>query len=138
MYGQRILGFPALLLAEGFPAFLLAEGPGFPALLLAEGSGYHGSITGLDLSVAGFPQCLVWLCIHRVFDFTSNGAWDEHIRKVLDNGRKKVNRLHSVISNRDINMSARRLLLLAVVKPTLEYGSEVWEANSLRQLHWSL
>ena len=63
-------------------------------------------------------------------DFTSNGVWDEHIRKVLDNGRKKVNWLHSVISNRDINMSARRLLLLAVVRPTLEYGSEVWEVNT--------
>ena len=25
--------------------------------------------------------------------------------KVLDNGRKKVNQLHSVISNRDINLS---------------------------------
>ena len=37
--------------------------------------------------------------------------------------------MHSVISNRDINLSARRLLLLAVVRPTLEYGSEVWEAN---------
>ena len=48
---------------------------------------------------------------------------------MLDNGRKKVNRLHSVISNRDINRGARRLLLLAVVRPTLEYGSEVWEAN---------
>ena len=57
-------------------------------------------------------------------DFTSTGAWDVHI-----NGRKKVNQLHSVISNRDINLSARRLLLLAVVRPTLEYGSEVWEAN---------
>ena len=31
--------------------------------------------------------------------------------KVLDNGRKKVNQLRSVISNRDINLSARRLLL---------------------------
>ena len=37
--------------------------------------------------------------------------------------------MHSVISNRDINLSARRLLSLAVVRPTLEYGSEVWEAN---------
>ena len=45
----------------------------------------------------------------------------------MDNGRKKVNRLHS---NSDINMSARRLLLLAVVRPNLEYGSEVWEAKS--------
>ena len=48
---------------------------------------------------------------------------------MLDNGRRKVNKLHSVISNRDINLSAHRLLLLAVVRPTLEYGGEVWEAN---------
>ena len=43
---------------------------------------------------------------------------------MLDNGRKKINRLHSVINNRDINLSARRLLLLSV-----EYGSEVWEGT---------
>ena len=49
--------------------------------------------------------------------------------KVLDCGSKKVNQLHSVISNRDINLSARRLLLLSVVRPSLEYGSEVWEGN---------
>ena len=45
-----------------------------------------------------------------------------HLKRVLDNGRKKVNQLHSVISNRDINLSARRLLLLSVI-------SEVWESN---------
>ena len=33
-------------------------------------------------------------------DFASNGAWDGHIKKVLDCCRKKVNQLHSVISNR--------------------------------------
>ena len=37
--------------------------------------------------------------------------------------------MHSVICRRDVNLSACRLLLLAVVRPTLEYGSEVWEAN---------
>ena len=47
-------------------------------------------------------------------DFVSNGAWDVHLKKVLVNGRKKVNQLHSVISNRDINLSARRLLLISV------------------------
>ena len=57
-------------------------------------------------------------------DFAESGAWDMHIKKVVASGKKKVNQLHSVISNRDINLSARRLLL-----PTLEYGSEVWEAN---------
>ena len=46
----------------------------------------------------------------------------------IDNGRKKVNQLHhSVISNRDINLSARRLLLHSVIRPSIEYGGEVWE-----------
>ena len=31
-------------------------------------------------------------------DIASNGAWDVHLKKVLDNGRKKVNQLHSVIT----------------------------------------
>ena len=54
-------------------------------------------------------------------DFASNGAWDVHLKKVLDNGRKKV---HSMISNRDINLSARRLLLPSVIRPSIliEYG----------------
>ena len=52
-----------------------------------------------------------------------------HIRKLLDNGRKKVNQLHKVISNRNINLSASRLLLLSVIRPSIEYGSEVWEGN---------
>ena len=53
-----------------------------------------------------------------------------HIKKLLDNGRKKVNQLHKVISNRNVNLSARRLLLLSVIRPSIEYGSEVWEGNN--------
>ena len=49
-----------------------------------------------------------------------------HIRKVRDNCKKKVNQLHSVISNRYINLTARRLLL---VRPSLDYGSEIWDCN---------
>ena len=33
-------------------------------------------------------------------------------------------------SNRDIDLTARSLLLISVVRPTLEYGSEVWEGGS--------
>ena len=64
-------------------------------------------------------------------DFSSNGAWDMHIKKLLDNGRKKVNQLHKVIStcSRNINLSASRLLLLSVIRPSIEYRSEVWEGN---------
>ena len=38
--------------------------------------------------------------------------------------RQKENQLHSIISSRDINLSARRLLLLSVIGPSMEYGSE--------------
>ena len=38
-----------------------------------------------------------------------------HLKRVLDNGRKKVNQLYGIISNRDINLSARGLLLLSLV-----------------------
>ncbi len=44
-------------------------------------------------------------------------------------GRTKVDKLPSVISNRDINLGAHGLLLLTVVGPSLEYGREVWEVN---------
>ena len=33
-------------------------------------------------------------------DFSSNGTWNMHIRKLLDNDRRKVNQLHKVFSNR--------------------------------------
>ena len=52
-----------------------------------------------------------------------------HIKKLLDNGRKKINPLHKVISNRKVNLSTRRLLLLSVIRLSIEYGSEVWEGN---------
>ena len=38
-------------------------------------------------------------------DFTSNGAWDEHVKRVLQNGRKKISQVHSIISNRDIDLT---------------------------------
>ena len=44
---------------------------------------------------------------------------------MINNGRKKVNQLHIVISNRDINLTACRLLLLSVIRPSIEYGGEI-------------
>ena len=55
-----------------------------------------------------------------------------HITRLLDNDRRRVNQLHKVISNRNINLSARRHLLLSVIRPSIEYGSEVWEANKIQ------
>ena len=52
-----------------------------------------------------------------------------YIKKLIQNGIQKVNQLNSIISNRYINLSARRMLLLSDLRPSLEYGSEVWEGN---------
>ena len=38
---------------------------------------------------------------------------------------KKLIRLHSVISNRDIGITVRRLLLLSVIGTSIEYGVEI-------------
>ena len=48
-----------------------------------------------------------------------------HITKLLDNGR--INQLHKVISNRNINLSAHRHW--SVIRPSIDYGSEVWEGT---------
>ena len=32
-------------------------------------------------------------------DFASDGGWDSHVKRVVRNGRKKVNQLHSIIRN---------------------------------------
>ena len=36
-------------------------------------------------------------------DLTSDCGWDTHVKRVISNGRKKANQLHS---NRNINLSA--------------------------------
>ena len=41
-----------------------------------------------------------------------------------------VNQLHNVISNRDINLTTRRLLLLSVIRPSIEYEGEIWVGNN--------
>ena len=51
------------------------------------------------------------------------------IKKLIQNGKQRVNQLNSTISNRYINLSARRMLLLSVLCRSMKYGSEVWEGN---------
>ena len=42
---------------------------------------------------------------------------------MINNGKKRENQLHSVINNRNINLTASRLLLLSVIT---QYGSTVY------------
>ena len=83
--------------------------------------------TKLKVSGIGENTCSQLLEIidnYLGIDFSYNGAWDAHIKKLIQNSMK-VNQLHSIISNRNINLSARCMLLLSVLRPNLEYGSAV-------------
>ena len=62
-------------------------------------------------------------------EFANNDSWDSHLQKVINNGKKKLNRLHRFLSNRSISTVARRLLLVSVLRPALENGSEVRACN---------
>ena len=52
--------------------------------------------------------------LYIAIDFSYNRSWDSHISICY------------------INLSARRMLFLSVLHPSLEYGSEVWERNKFR------
>ena len=59
-------------------------------------------------------------------EFANNGSWDSHVQKIIDNGKKILNQLHRFSNNRSISTVAR---LVSVLRPALEYGSEVWACN---------
>ena len=45
-------------------------------------------------------------------EFANNGSWDSHVQKVINNGKKKRNRLHRFLSNRSISTVARRIIIV--------------------------
>ena len=73
--------------------------------------------------------------IYLGVDFSYIEAWDTHIKKLIQSGKQKINKLNGIIYiyNRYIKLSACRMLLLSVLHPSLEYGSEVWESNTYQE-----
>ena len=58
-----------------------------------------------------------------------------HIRKLIENSMRKVNQLFNVIiSNKNINLTMCKLMLLSVNRPSIEYGSELKEGNKSQSL----
>ena len=51
------------------------------------------------------------------------------MKRGISNGRGRLMSFTVLLGNRNINLSAQRLLLLSVLRPSVEYGSEVWKCN---------
>ena len=62
--------------------------------------------------------------------FTSSLTWDHHIDYMVDRASKRTGELRAMIRNPKIPVRAKLLVWSSYVRPLLEYGSEVWEANS--------
>ena len=62
-------------------------------------------------------------------EFAKYGSWDSHIQKVINSGKKKLNKIHRFLSNRNMSTVTRTIMLVLVLRSTLEYGSEVWACN---------
>jgi exonuclease III len=61
---------------------------------------------------------------------TKDLLWETHIRKTEERAKESTAGLADVLNNKRLPASAKALAWLARVRPKLEYGSEVWEANS--------
>ena len=53
-------------------------------------------------------------------EFSSDGSWDKHIKSLLVCNMKKLGGLYRVLHNFSLNLTTRRHILMAVLRPSLE------------------
>ena len=48
--------------------------------------------------IINYIECAYPSSVVKRIDFSYNGAWDTHIKKLIQNGKQKVNQRNSIIS----------------------------------------
>jgi hypothetical protein len=59
----------------------------------------------------------------------SDCSWEANVNYLCDKTTRIAYALESILHNRRVCAGARRLVLLAVMRPVVEHGSPVWVAN---------
>jgi hypothetical protein len=62
--------------------------------------------------------------------FTSNLQWEKHIEYMITNATERTKSMRALLTTNRIPVRAKLLVWLSSVRPLLEYGSEVWEADA--------
>ena len=62
--------------------------------------------------------------------FTCNGHWDAHLKDLMTFGERKLNSLLRILCNPTLSLYLRRQVILFILRPSLEYGNEVWRCTS--------
>ena len=73
---------------------------------------------------------LSWCSQSLVIVFTSDCKWDAHIAGMIEKATASINALQTFFQNRHVSFEVKRAMLLALIRPRVEYGSEVWWATS--------
>ena len=83
------------------------------------------------------PSCFRFLYCYLGIEFSSDGSWNKHIKSLITRNREKVGGLYKVLHNFALDLTTCRHILTAVLRPSLEYGCEVWSANKwmMKELH---
>ncbi len=66
--------------------------------------------------------------------FQNDCGWRYHIQQTLERAEKVKNRLMPVWKNRHVSVDVKRVLLLSLIRPIFEHGSEVWWPSTCRQV----
>ena len=62
--------------------------------------------------------------------FIYNGHWDTHIKELVTADKCKVNSLLRILNNPCSSLYVKRQVILSILQPSLEYGSEVWRCTT--------
>ena len=62
-------------------------------------------------------------------EFSSDGSWDKHIKSLITRNRQKLGGLYRVLHNFALDLRTHRHILMAVLRPSLEYGCKVRNVN---------
>ena len=85
--------------------------------------------------------CSPWECRGRALNvvrkykylgvwFSEDLKWDEHIDAIVAKASNRTETLSRVLRNSRLPARAKTLVWLAQVRPLLEYGCEIWSANT--------
>ena len=62
--------------------------------------------------------------------FTCNGHCDAHLKDLVTSGKCKFNSLLRILCNPSLSLYLRQQVILSILRPSLEYGNEVWRCTS--------
>ena len=56
--------------------------------------------------------------------------WDAHLKDLVISGKCKLNSFLRILCNPSLSLYLRRQVILSILRPSLEYGNEVWRCTS--------